>query len=109
MIEKESDRSTNQPKTYDADLNIYSFMAHYVAKILKLRPNDILDCWGVSELLVAYGIYRNEAQQKAYAEVESYNKTAKKKIPRVNRYAVKFYSKTELEEEYGNSESWSDS
>lgn len=74
-------------------------MAHYVAKILKIRPNDILDRWGVSELLVAYGIYRNEAQKKAYSEIESYNRTAKKKIPRVNRYAVKFYSRKELEEE----------
>lgn len=74
-------------------------MAHYVAKILKIRPNDILDHWGVSELLVAYGIYRNEAQEKAYSEIESYNRTAKKKIPRVNRYAVKFYSRKELEEE----------
>ncbi|OUP61678.1 hypothetical protein B5F14_01610 [Faecalitalea cylindroides] len=80
-------------------MNIYSFMAHYVAKILKIRPNDILDRWGVSELLVAYGIYRNEAQEKAYSEIESYNRTAKKKIPRVNRYAVKFYSRKELEEE----------
>lgn len=74
-------------------------MAHYVAKILKIRPNDILDRWGVSELLVAYGIYRNEAQEKAYSEIENYNRTAKKKIPRVNRYAVKFYSRKELEEE----------
>lgn len=74
-------------------------MAHYVAKILKIRPNDILDRWGVSELLVAYGIYRNEAQEKVYSEIESYNRTAKKKIPRVNRYAVKFYSRKELEEE----------
>ena len=74
-------------------------MAHYVAKILKIRPNDILDRWGVSELLVAYGIYRNEAQEKAYSEIESYNRTAKKKIPRVNRYDVKFYSRKELEEE----------
>lgn len=72
-------------------------MAHYVAKILHLRPNDILDRWGVSELIVAYGYYRNEAQQKAFAEVESYNSSAKKKIPRVSKYAVRFYSRTELE------------
>lgn len=72
-------------------------MAHYVAKILKLRPNDILNRWGVSELIVAYGYYRNEVQQKAFAEVESYNSTAKKKIPRISKYAVRFYSREELE------------
>lgn len=101
MIEKESDEKKNKKtlKTFDPDWNIYTEMAHYVAKILKLRPNDILDHWGVSELIVAFGYYANEAQLKAFNEVESYNSTAKKKIPRVNRYAVRFYSKKELEEE----------
>lgn len=100
MIEKERDGNKKKStKSYDPEWNIYTFMAHYVAKILKLRPNDILDCWGVSELIVAYGYYRNEAQQKAFAEVESYNSSAKKKIPRVNRYAVRFYTRQELEEQ----------
>ena len=101
MIEKESDEKKNKKtlKTFDPDWNIYTEMAHYVAKILKLRPNDILDHWGVSELIVAFGYYANEAQLKAFNEVESYNSTDKKKITRVNRYAVRFYSKKELEEE----------
>lgn len=71
-------------------------MAHYVGKILKIRPNEILDHWGVSELIVAYGVYRNEQQYKAFKEVQDFNKQAKKKIPRVNEYAVKFYTMEEF-------------
>lgn len=71
-------------------------MAHYVGKLLKIRPNEILDTWGVSELIVAYGVYRNEQQYKAYNEVQEYNKTAKKKVPRVQEYAVKFYTMQEF-------------
>lgn len=74
-------------------------MAHYVGKLLKIRPSEILDTWGVSELIVSYGIYRNEAQMKAYHEVQEYNKNAKKKIPRVPEYAVKFYTMQEFFEE----------
>lgn len=76
-------------------------MAHYVGKILKIRPNEILDRWGVSELIVTYGIYRNEAQMKAYREVQEYNKNSKKKIPRIPEYAVKFYTLEEFFEEGG--------
>lgn len=102
MIDKERDcNSKSKPKTYDPNFNNYTFMAHYVAKILKIRPSDILDHWGVSELIVAYGYYRNEEQLKAYNEVESYNSNNKKKIPRIEKYAVRFYTKQELEEENG--------
>ena len=45
-------------------------MAHYVAKKLHLRPSDILDHWGVCELIVAYGIYANEESMKHFYEIK---------------------------------------
>ena len=47
---------------------MYTSMAHYVAKVLHLRPNDILDGWGVPELLVAFGEYANETADKNFKE-----------------------------------------
>ena len=75
-------------------------MAHYVAKVLHIAPREILYTWSVSELIVAYGVYRNEEQTKLYYEIESYNKTVKgkDKKERVDRYAVYFYTKEELME-----------
>lgn len=67
-------------------------MAHHVAKVLKKRPNDILDHWGVAELYVAFGQYANEESQRHYLEVVEHNKTAKKKEKRPEMYAVKFYN-----------------
>lgn len=67
-------------------------MAHYVAKILHLRPNSIMDDWGVPELVVAYGIYKDEESAKQHYEVKAHNKHAKGadriKLPPL--YAVKF-------------------
>lgn len=81
-------------------------MAHYVAKTLKIRPNEILDHWGVSELIVAYGMYANEKQQKNFMEIKEHNKVSNKKIPQIEEYAVRFYSKEDLlekeTEENGN-------
>ena len=78
-------------------------MAHYVAKKLHLRPSDILDHWGVCELIVSYGIYANEESMKHFYEIKEYNKNAdhKEKLPR--QYAVMFYSPDdtkELERQY---------
>lgn len=67
-------------------------MAHYVAKKLHLRPNSVLDDWGVPELIVAYGIYKDEESAKHHAEVKAHNKGLKGsdriKVPQM--YAVKF-------------------
>lgn len=49
-------------------------MAHFVAKKLKIRPNEILDGWGCAELLVAYGHYANE--------IAEHNKMVWKSLPR---------------------------
>ena len=43
-------------------------MAHYVAKTLNLRPNDILDGWGVPELIVAFGEYANEVATQNFEQ-----------------------------------------
>jgi hypothetical protein len=66
-------------------------MAYFVAKKLHLRPNEILNHWGISELIVTYGIYANEDSQKNFYEVQEYNKTSKKKMQLPKMYAVKFY------------------
>jgi len=65
-------------------------MAHTVAKILQCRPNDILDHWGVPELLVAYGHYANEQSHQAFREWQSLPK--KDGHPAPEAYAVKFYT-----------------
>lgn len=74
-------------------------MAHYVAKVLKIRPNDILYHWGVSELIVAYGIYANEQQQKNFNEIKEHNKVSNKKIPQIEEYAVRFRTREDLLQE----------
>ena len=86
-------------QNYFAKMEIYVGMAHYVAKTLKMRPNDILDTWGVPELVVAYGLYTNEitasnydSWKKAPAEVR-----AKEKIP--DEYNVMFFTAGDLEDE----------
>lgn len=47
---------------------MYGAMAHFVGKILKIRPGEILDTWTVPELIVAYGEYANEIADKNYKE-----------------------------------------
>lgn len=87
-------------KTYDANLNLYSSMAHYVGKKLHIRPNEILDHWGVSELIVTYGVYRNEDQRKYFYQIEEHNKQkGVKKISLPPKYIVYFYTREEYAEE----------
>lgn len=74
-------------------------MAHYVGKILKIRPNEILDHWGVSELVVAFGHYANLQSDKTWNEIDEANKNSKKKIPQIDRYVVHFMQKTDLVKE----------
>lgn len=65
-------------------------MAHYVAKKLHLRPNDILDKWGVPELIVAYGEYANEETARNYNEWKNLDGKTRGKISKPPEYAVKF-------------------
>lgn len=65
-------------------------MAHYVGKVLHIRPNEILDTWGVPELIVAYGQYANEVSQQNYEEWKSLGADSRQG-ERPEEYIVKFY------------------
>ena len=65
-------------------------MAHFVAKELHQRPNDILDHWGVPELIVAFGQYANERSNQNYEEWKSLDAEARAKIQKPNQYTVYF-------------------
>ena len=77
-----------------AQFNLYTSMAHYVGKILHIRPNEILDTWGVPELIVAYGQYANEA---AYENWLSWKALKSKEEPKQPpKYVVRFMGLEEL-------------
>lgn len=71
-------------------------MAHYVGKLLHIRPSEILDNWGVPELLVAYGQYANEAANEAYQGWVIRN-TKNHKDEKPPKYIVQFISVEEME------------
>lgn len=81
---------------YYAEFNLYSTMAHYVGKVLHIRPNEILDTWGVSELIVAYGEYANEVSQDNYENWRHMDAASRGEPP--EKYVVKFLSDDRLEE-----------
>ena len=87
-------------ETFFADFNIYTSMAHYVAKELHMRPNDILDSWGVPELIVAYGHYANVHSAEIYDEWSQYDAQTRAKLSAKNgvpkEFAVKFYGVKQL-------------
>lgn len=72
-------------------------MAHYVAKVLHQRPNDILDKWGVAELIVAFGEYANEEAEKNYQDWKGLSTENRAKIERPERYIVRFFNSNESE------------
>lgn len=80
--------------TFDAQFMLYVSMAHYVGKVLHIRPSEILDTWGCAELLVAYGEYSNESSKEAY-EIW---KSGDKKGERPDKYHVEFYTFEDLQE-----------
>lgn len=65
-------------------------MANYVGKILYIRPAEILDTWGVPELIVTYGNYANEETHRNYEEWKNLDSKQRAKYPRPPEYAVKF-------------------
>ena len=73
-------------------------MSHYVAKVLHQRPNDILDTWGVPELIVAYGQYANEEAEKNYAEWKALSAEQRAKVEKPQKYVVRFFNSNESEE-----------
>lgn len=73
-------------------------MAHYVAKVLHQRPNDILDKWGVPELIVAFGHYANEEAEKGYQEWKSLPTETRVKVEKPSEYVVRFLNSDESED-----------
>ena len=65
-------------------------MAHYVAKVLHIRPNDILDNWCVPELIVAFGEYANEEANRNYEEWKHLSAEARQGYEKPQQYIVKF-------------------
>lgn len=76
---------------------MYSMMAHAVGEILHIRPNEILDTWGVPELIVAYGQYMNEKANENFQSWVARN-SEKKHDPRPPQYIVRFIGVKELED-----------
>lgn len=73
-------------------------MAHYVGKELHIRPNEILDTWGVPELIVAYGEYTNEMMKKNFEEWKQMPSQSRVKISKPTDHHVTFIGLSELEE-----------
>ena len=88
-------------KKYFADFNLYTYMAHFVAEILHLRPSEILDTWGVPELLVAYGQYANEMADEQYESWKAIHLPGNEQKTPPRRYVVRFIGVRELEEDGG--------
>lgn len=74
-----------------AKFDIYASMAYFVAKTLNIRPNEILDTWGVPELIVTYGQYANEMARRNYEEWKQLDPKTKAKHGEPPRYAVYFH------------------
>ena len=72
-------------------------MAHTVGEILHIRPSEILDTWGVPELIVAYGQYMNEKANENFQSWVARNRK-NHEDPMPERYVVRFIGVREMEE-----------
>lgn len=73
-------------------------MAHFVGKVLHIRPSEILDTWGGAELIVAYGQYMNEIAIENYRNYEAvYVKKNTGTPPPPKKYAVRFIGVRSME------------
>lgn len=70
-------------------------MAYYVAEILHLRPNEILDDWGTAELIVTFGYYANEKAGQQFAQWKELDSAARAKTQRPSKYIVYFHDTRE--------------
>lgn len=87
---------------YFANLEVYPYMAHYVARKLSQIPSSILDEWSVPALLVAYGFYANEESSRNFNEWQSLSPEARRKSKRPEKFHVRFHSPEDLEKEGGD-------
>lgn len=65
-------------------------MAHYVAKVVHIRPSEILDTWGTAELIVAFGQYANEKSSQNYEDWKQLSSEQRAKIMQPSKYIVYF-------------------
>lgn len=65
-------------------------MAHYVAHELHIRPGEILDTWGVAELVVAFGQYANQKSTQDYEDWKHLDSEQRAKIMQPSKYIVYF-------------------
>ena len=79
-----------------AEFNLYTQMAHYVGKVLHIRPNEILDTWGVPELIVAYGEYANDVSKENYDEWRHLDAKERAKVKRPKECIVEFHGLSTL-------------
>lgn len=76
---------------YFAVFDLPSQMAHFVGKVLHIRPLEILENWGVPELAVAYGTYANEISTQNYETWKQMDAKERAKVERPKKYVVEFY------------------
>lgn len=88
-----------EAENYFASFDLYTYMAHYVGRVLKVRPNEIMDTWGVAELIVAFGQYANEDSYRNYSEWESVHGSRKKTQKKPEKYVVVFMPPDQLSDE----------
>lgn len=74
-----------------AQFNLYNQMAYYVAKVLHMRPNSILDGWAAPELIVTFGEYANEDAYKSYHEWKSLDTKTRASTKMPSKYIVYFH------------------
>ena len=86
---------------YNPKMNIYHRMAYFVAEVIHIRPKEILDEWGVAELIVTFGCYANERASQQYSQWKELDPDTRARTERPNKYIVYFH---DTEEE--NIEEW---
>lgn len=69
---------------------MYHSMAMFLAKILHIRPHEILTEWSVPELIVTYGEYANQKAQQNLADWKALDTKQRIKTERPPEYIVKF-------------------
>lgn len=79
-----------------AEFNLYTQMAHFVGKVLHIRPNEILDTWGVAELIVAYGEYANDISKENFEEWKQLDAKDRTKIKQPKECIVEFHGLSTL-------------
>lgn len=71
-------------------LHYYTQMAMDVGKILKKRPNEILETWGVAELIVTWGYYMDEKIKESYETYKNLDAKERGKQKNPMQYMIKF-------------------